>query len=171
MTTVLLYLVFAAIIGGIVFVVAMVFFGRGEQLPALAARTSPAQLPAKDIRGSDVQAVRFSLALRGYRMSDVDWTLERLAGELERTRERVAELERALGIEPAFGSPAGSVSLTKDRAEDEDLWRENGGTPAGAADTVSASVQASPSADGSHDGPSVADGVPPEAPTAGSDQR
>lgn len=123
MTTVLLYLVVAAVIGGLVFVVAMVFFGRGEQLPALAARTSPAQLPARDIRGADVNAVKFSLALRGYRMSDVDWTLERLASELDRTRARLAELEgTADPAVPREPVPAGQVSLTKSDHVDDSLW-------------------------------------------------
>lgn len=94
-----MYLVVAALIGGVVFVIAMLFFGRGEQLPALAARTSPAQLPARDVKGEDVQAIRFSLALRGYRMSDVDWTLERLAVELERSRQRIYELENGGGTD------------------------------------------------------------------------
>jgi DivIVA domain-containing protein len=40
-----------------------------------------------------VRAIRFSLVLRGYRMSEVDWTLRRAADELDALRARVAELE------------------------------------------------------------------------------
>ena len=96
-----MYLVIAAVIGAVVFVVAMLLFGRGEQLPPLAARTSPAQLPARGVSGDDVRAVKFSLAARGYRMSDVDWTLERLAVELDQARQRIAELEGPVSDVPA----------------------------------------------------------------------
>lgn len=84
--TVLEYLVIAAVVGAIVFGVAVLVFGRGEQMSALPARTSPSELPASAIRGDHVREVRFGLALRGYRMSDVDWTLERLADEIDSLR-------------------------------------------------------------------------------------
>lgn len=89
MTTVLQYLVIAAVIGLALFGLALLLFGRGEQMAALPARTSPARLPEDGITGTDVRKVRFALALRGYRMSDVDWTLDRLADELDRTRARL----------------------------------------------------------------------------------
>ena len=40
----------------------------------------------------DVRRVRFAMALRGYRMSDVDWALDRMADEVERLRGKVAAL-------------------------------------------------------------------------------
>lgn len=92
MTTVLQYLVIAAVIGLLLFGVSLLLFGRGERLSALPARTSPAQLPERGIDGGDVRRVRFALALRGYRMSDVDWTLDRLADELDRTQVELARL-------------------------------------------------------------------------------
>jgi DivIVA domain-containing protein len=52
------------------------------------------------IEGDDVRGLRFQQAVRGYRMAEVDWVLERLADELDRTgterddlRARLAELE------------------------------------------------------------------------------
>ena len=90
--TVLLYLVIAAAIGLVVFAITAVLFGRGEQMAALSPRTSPAELPDDGIDPDDVRKVRFSLALRGYRMSDVDWTLERLADEIGRLRGELAEV-------------------------------------------------------------------------------
>lgn len=60
---------------------------------AVGSPTSPASLPSQGIQGDDVRLVKFSLAVRGYRMSDVDWTLDRLAEELDRTKIRLAELE------------------------------------------------------------------------------
>jgi DivIVA domain-containing protein len=89
-TTVLQYLVVAAVVALVLFGIALLLFGRGEQLSALPARTSPAVLPEQDISGTDVREVRFALALRGYRMADVDWALERLAEELDRLRSLLA---------------------------------------------------------------------------------
>src|SRR5699024_1830080 len=86
------YLVIAAVIGLVVFVIAAFVFGRGEQMAPLAPRTSPSELPDDAIGGDDVRRVRFGLALRGYRMSDVDWTLDRLADELDRLHRRISEL-------------------------------------------------------------------------------
>lgn len=91
MTTVLQYLVIAAVIGGIVFAITVFVFGRGEQMAPLPSRTSPTELPDDGITGPDVRAVRFAMALRGYRMSDVDWALERLATELDGLRAQLAE--------------------------------------------------------------------------------
>ncbi|WP_236006398.1 DivIVA domain-containing protein [Nakamurella leprariae] len=91
--TLLQYLLIAAVIGLAVFGIAVVVFGRGEQMAPLPPRTSPAHLPDGPITGSDVEQVRFGLAVRGYRMSDVDWTLHRLSGELDRLRARLRELD------------------------------------------------------------------------------
>lgn len=135
MTTVLQYLIIAILIAAVLFVLAMLVFGRGEQLPPLAARTSPAQLPASDIVGEDVRKVRFSLAVRGYRMSDVDWTLERLAGELDRTRQRLAELEGPVVQVPEVG-------FQQHTATDHES-EQTPGTRGPAADSVSA-VNAGP---------------------------
>ena len=92
-TTFLLYLVIAAAIGLVVFALSVLIFGRGEQMAALSPRVSPAELPDEQITPEDIRKVRFALALRGYRMSDVDWTLARLGDEIGRLR---AEL----GLDP-----------------------------------------------------------------------
>ncbi len=91
-TTVLLYLVVAAVIGLVVFFLAVFVFGRGEQMAPLDPRTSPAELPEEDITAEDVRKIRFGVALRGYRMSDVDWTLERLGEQIDQLRRDNAEL-------------------------------------------------------------------------------
>ncbi len=91
-TTVLFYLVVAGLIGLVVFFLAVFVFGRGEQMAALDPRTSPAELPEEDITAEDVRRIRFALALRGYRMSDVDWTLERLGEQLDQLRRENAIL-------------------------------------------------------------------------------
>jgi DivIVA domain-containing protein len=42
---------------------------------------------------ADVDALRFTLALRGYRMDEVDDVIDRLLAELDRKDARIAELE------------------------------------------------------------------------------
>ena len=98
MTTVLQYLVIAAVIGLVVFGIAVFVFGRGEQLAPLSPRVSPTELPDAEMTADDVRKVRFAVALRGYRMSDVDWALERMAGELDRLRTQVANLTGAADL-------------------------------------------------------------------------
>lgn len=45
-------------------------------------------LPDRPLRADDVRRVRFGVTLRGYRMSEVDLLLERLAAQLEPAQER-----------------------------------------------------------------------------------
>ena len=118
MITLLEYLVVAAVIGAIVFFLAVVVFGRGEQIAPLDPRTAPAELPESGISAADVRAVRFSMAVRGYRMSDVDWTLDRIGDELDELRRENAQL-RVLAAEPDDGpvtAPLGEV--VRPRASD-----------------------------------------------------
>ena len=89
----LIYLIVAVVVAVVVFLIASLVFGRGEELAALPPDATPTGLPEGPIVGDDVRAVRFSLVLRGYRMSEVDWTLQRAADELDTLHARVAELE------------------------------------------------------------------------------
>lgn len=67
------------VMGGI----AMVAAGRGHPMSqAYDDRPDPV-LPVGDVRGDDLRRARFSLALRGYRMSEVDALLDRLARQLD----------------------------------------------------------------------------------------
>jgi DivIVA domain-containing protein len=95
-TTALFYLVVMVFVAAVVFLLASVLFGRGEELPPLPPGASPTRLPAAGITAADLQNVRFQLVLRGYKMSEVDWVLQRLGDEIEGLRSRVAELEQQL---------------------------------------------------------------------------
>lgn len=65
--------------------VALVAAGRGAPLAEVYDDRPDAEVPAdRPLRAEDLRRVRFSLAFRGYRMSEVDALLDRLAGELER---------------------------------------------------------------------------------------
>ncbi len=94
MTTALIYLVVMLLVAAVVFLLASVIFGRGEELAPLPPGSSPTRLPAEDITGDDLAGIRFQLVLRGYKMSEVDWVLRRLGVELDELRARVAELEQ-----------------------------------------------------------------------------
>ncbi|MFI8926154.1 DivIVA domain-containing protein [Streptomyces sp. NPDC053474] len=52
--------------------------------------------PDRPLRRADVEAVRFPMTVRGYRMVDVDEALDRLGAELAERDARIAELETAL---------------------------------------------------------------------------
>ena len=58
------------------------------------------QLPHGPLRPEHVERLRFPMALRGYRMRDVDVVLERVGRELAERDRRIAELEAGAG-EPA----------------------------------------------------------------------
>lgn len=104
MTTALIYLVVMVLVAAVVFLLASVVFGRGEELPALPPGASPTRLPSSGITAEDVRDVRFQLVVRGYKMSEVDWVLRRVAGELDDLRAEVTDLrERLAGTEQTAG--------------------------------------------------------------------
>jgi DivIVA domain-containing protein len=95
-TTVLFYLVVMVFVAAVVFLLASVLFGRGEELPPLPPGASPTRLPAADVTAEDLRQVRFQMVLRGYKMSEVDWVLTRLGEELDGLRGEVADLRQQL---------------------------------------------------------------------------
>jgi DivIVA domain-containing protein len=70
------------VMGGVVALAA----GYGAPMSDAYDDRPDALVPAgRPLEGADVRRVRFSLAFRGYRMSEVDALLERLADQLELT--------------------------------------------------------------------------------------
>jgi DivIVA domain-containing protein len=69
--------------------VAVVAAGRGAPLAPAYDDRPDAVVPAEGpLSGDDLRRVRFSLAFRGYRMSEVDALLDRLAREREEEERR-----------------------------------------------------------------------------------
>lgn len=93
MTNALIYLIVMIAVAAVVFLLAALVFGRGEELAPLPPGASPTRLPADDITAQDVRELKFQQVFRGYKMTEVDWALQRLATEVETLRARVAELE------------------------------------------------------------------------------
>src|SRR5882724_2676494 len=98
-TLVLLYLVVLILVAVVLFGLGSVLFGRGEPLPPLPSATTATVLPASGVTGSDVDAVKFTQTLRGYRTSEVDWVLDRLGQELDLLRGELAAVRAAHGID------------------------------------------------------------------------
>ena len=86
---------------------ALVALGSGGSLPDAERDRLAARLPLdRPLGRSDVDSLRFPMALRGYRMDEVDDVLDRLGVELTHRDVRVAELEAALSAALAAGGPA-----------------------------------------------------------------
>ena len=95
MTLILLYLVVLVLVAIVLFGIASLVFGRGEQLPPLPQATTATVLPAATVTRADVDAVKFTQVLRGYKTSEVDWVLDRLGAEIDLLR---AELDAAATV-------------------------------------------------------------------------
>ncbi len=108
-----------------------------DALGAPVANLPPVLLPDAPVP-ADVDRVRFSLGLRGYRMDQVDEVLDRLRDQIAAKDSRIAELEAAVG---------GGLRTDPGANFDPD----DGGPPAGAG-------SAAPAEKGAATGGSAADG-------------
>ena len=99
MALILLYLVVLMLVAVVLFGVVSAMFGRGEQLPPLPRATTATMLPASGVTGADVDAVKFTQVLRGYKTSEVDWVLDRLGRELDLLRGQLASVQPASAVD------------------------------------------------------------------------
>jgi hypothetical protein len=123
MLTVALYLVLALAVGGVLFFLSVAVFGGGA--PDDPARAADAAAPERSdlvqvaadavpvglrsdgpIAAADLQVLRLPVALRGYRMDATDEVLDRLAQELLRRDEQIAQLRAELDVR--LGASAGA---------------------------------------------------------------
>ncbi len=101
----------------VLFGVASLMFGRGEPLPPLPRGTTPTVLPASGVTGADVDAVKFTQTLRGYKTSEVDWVLERLGQELDLLRGQLSSVHAAqalVAVDPQLDENDGGVDIADD---------------------------------------------------------
>jgi DivIVA domain-containing protein len=98
-TLVLLYLVVLILVAVVLFGLGSALFGRGEPLPPLPRATTATVLPASGVTGEDVDSVKFTQTLRGYKTSEVDWVLDRLGQELDQLRGQLATVRAAHGLD------------------------------------------------------------------------
>ncbi len=117
MGSALVYVIVVGLVAAAVYLVAAFVFGRGEELAPMPPGATPTRLPARDLTGGDVRDLRFQQALRGYKCSEVDWALERLAAEVDALRARVEAMEN-LASEPE-PAPAARVNGHTGREVDD----------------------------------------------------
>lgn len=88
---------------------AVVGGGKDAVLQDVAPERLTDPLPAtRPVDRADIEALRLPVAVRGYRMTDVDEALDRLGAELAERDARIAELESALaGARAAAASGTG----------------------------------------------------------------
>lgn len=99
--TLLFILLTLAVLGVVVAVaIGKITGGLGEPSSSLPAQG----LPAGEVQPDSLDAVRFSPALRGYRMSEVDAVLDRLTHELARRDDEISRLrQEMISTPPGFG--------------------------------------------------------------------
>ncbi|NLG44864.1 DivIVA domain-containing protein [Gordonia sp. (in: high G+C Gram-positive bacteria)] len=92
MVTIGLYVIGVAVLVALLFALVWFVFGRGEEMPPIEKGTTLTRLPRAGITGDDVRTVVFQQVFRGYKASEVDWTLEKLAREIDELRAVVHDL-------------------------------------------------------------------------------
>lgn len=95
---------------GILFGAAALATYEGDVLQDPRPDDRHAGLPPTSVQPEDVAELRFDMALRGYRMNEVDLALERLATELSARDARIQELELAL-VERVEAAPVEAPPL------------------------------------------------------------
>ncbi|AVH56682.1 MULTISPECIES: DivIVA domain-containing protein [Streptomyces] len=90
--------------------------GEGAPLPEAVPERLVDALPYdRPVNREDVEALRFPVVVRGYRMADVDDALGRLGAEIAERDARIADLEAAL----AGARASAAASLRKPTEEDQ----------------------------------------------------
>jgi DivIVA domain-containing protein len=107
--TLLFYGLIAVAVAVAIVALLIVFLPPGRMIaPVVVADVIPDGLPATgQLVAEDVVRIRLPVALRGYRMTEVDALLDRLAVELELRDRRLAELTRPTDLaRPAAAAPS-----------------------------------------------------------------
>jgi DivIVA domain-containing protein len=132
--TVLEYTLGMLLVGGVLFLLVAFVFGRGEVLEPVPPDSVPVELPEDRPAGpDDVHRLRLPVVLRGYRMHEVDWVLDRLATELELRDAEIARLRADSDPGPAVAAPdpvppfadAADGDLADDDLPDHDMSDED----------------------------------------------
>lgn len=99
------YIIALLVVGGLLFLAASYTFGRGEEMAPVLPEGTPVELPDDRLAdGDDLRALRLSVAVRGYRMDEVDWLLDRLSEQVDTRDREIARLRSVLHVEPVEGA-------------------------------------------------------------------
>ncbi|MEP6696350.1 MAG: DivIVA domain-containing protein [Pseudonocardiales bacterium] len=95
MATFLVWVLTAVAVAAAAFGVIALMTGRADLMAEMPRDSVPANLPVdRPIRSDEVPGLRFDLALRGYRMDQVDRALERLRADLAVREAEIDSLRR-----------------------------------------------------------------------------
>jgi DivIVA domain-containing protein len=102
----LLSVIGVLVVGGLLFLGGSLLLGRGETQPPAELDRSPMELPDdRPVVGDDIRALRISPAVRGYRMTEVDWLLDQFAQTLDERDQEIARLRARLAAAPDAARP------------------------------------------------------------------
>jgi DivIVA domain-containing protein len=100
----------AVVVGG----AALVALGGGGSLPEAGHDRIAVRLPQeRPLNRQDVDEIRLPMAVRGYRMDEVDDVLDRLGAELAYRDSRIAELEAAVAGRPGVGAATAGQAVAE----------------------------------------------------------
>lgn len=121
------------LLAAVLFGVAAVAAGRGDFLAEAPRDAADSGFSADGpLEAADLADVRFPMALRGYRMAEVDEALARLADELADRDQRIAEYDQRIAeLDSARRSdvmPAAAPASAGQPEERDTLWRRIGGS-------------------------------------------
>ena len=114
------------VVGGLLFLAGSVLLGRGETQPPADLDRSPMELPDdRPVVGDDLRALRISVSVRGYRMTEVDWLLEQFAEALDERDAEIASLRARLAEDQSAAAPEPSArsATAPEGADHEDEER------------------------------------------------
>lgn len=121
MLDLVLFLLGVVVVAALLFLGAAFLLGRGETQPPADLDRSPVELPvARPVTGDDVRALRMTVTLRGYRMTEVDWLLDQFARTLDERDAEIAALTERLHPAPADDRKSGRTPADDDDEEHPD---------------------------------------------------
>jgi DivIVA domain-containing protein len=105
------------LLAGLLFGVAAVSVGHGSPLSETTPDRRGPVLPADRVAAPDIEAVRFSMALRGYRMDEVDDVLDRLSTEISVRDAEISRLRSGAGGGPeaSYDESAAAPAVVHDQ--------------------------------------------------------
>ena len=90
-----MWILWLVVVSALLVGVVLVALGRSDGLAQQELDDVIVDLPEdRQLLASDVESVRLPLALRGYRMADVDMVLDRLSAELATRDAQIRQLKR-----------------------------------------------------------------------------
>ncbi|MDH6112653.1 DivIVA domain-containing protein [Kitasatospora sp. MAP12-15] len=123
----------AVVVGG----AALVALGGGGSLPEAVQDRLAARLPQeRPLSRHDVDEIRLPMAVRGYRMEEVDDVLDRLGAELAYRDQRISELEAAMAVQGGVQAGGGAAVPGSEPLPGLEDFARTVGAPAEPADAV-----------------------------------